>query len=205
METSGRERRNRYFTIASYQALVAREKLDKNRAGGYADVDLSNVGGFFAFAKESFYTEHAALVKHQDRDAKLMRNPSNKPGKKKAPTKNPLLADGTVKKGRPRKELPEGEEFKPRKRKRKPEDGEDGPSEPKKPAKKRRLNAKKGKTRNEYFVFCIDILFRTCRRQCYTWPNCRRRSRFQRRARGSGSAKEKRASSEESSRCRCRW
>ncbi|KAF7340022.1 B-block-TFIIIC domain-containing protein [Mycena venus] len=138
METSGRERRNRYFTIASYQTLVAREKLDKDSAG-YADVDLSDVGGFYPFAPETFYTDHAALIKHQDRDARLVRNPSNKPSKKKSAYKNPLLPDGTVKKGRPRKERPEGEEFKPRKRKRKVEDGEAGPSEPK---KKRRLNGK---------------------------------------------------------------
>ncbi|KAJ6574623.1 hypothetical protein B0H19DRAFT_1124959 [Mycena capillaripes] len=141
METSGRERRNRYFTIASYQALVAREKLDKDSAG-YADVDLSKVGDFYPFGPESFYTERAALEKHQDRDARITRNPA----RKKQP-KNPVLADGTVKKGRPKKERPEGEESKPRKpRKRKlAEDEESGPSEPKKapPAKKRRLNAKK--------------------------------------------------------------
>ncbi|KAJ7275459.1 hypothetical protein B0H12DRAFT_1087414 [Mycena haematopus] len=143
METSGRERRNRYFTIGSYQTLVAREKLDKDSAG-YADVDLSNVGGFFPFTREAFYTDYAELTEHQDRDAKLVRNPSNKLSKKKGVPKNPLLADGTVKKGRPAKEVSEGEESKPRKRKRKVEDGEAEPSGPKKapPAKKRRLNAK---------------------------------------------------------------
>ncbi|KAJ6501642.1 hypothetical protein C8R47DRAFT_1108154 [Mycena vitilis] len=139
METSGRERRNRYYTIASYQAMVAREKLDKDSAG-YADVDLSDVGGFFPFGPESFYTEYSALLSHQDRDARISRNAPKKKGHK-----NPVLLDGTVKKGRPRKERPDGSEPKPRKpRKRKAEDEGAGPSEPKKapPAKKRRLNAK---------------------------------------------------------------
>ncbi|KAJ6519412.1 hypothetical protein C8R45DRAFT_1066116 [Mycena sanguinolenta] len=146
METSGRERRNRYFTIASYQALVAREKLDKDSAG-YADVDLSNVGEFFPFTREAFYTDYAALTNHQDRDAKYVKDASDKPSKNKKnknkTLKNPVMADGTVKKGRPRKEPPAGEEWKPRKRKRQ-EDGEAGPSQPKKAplAKKRRLNAK---------------------------------------------------------------
>lgn len=159
METSGRERRNRYFTIASYQTLVAQEKLDKDSAG-YADVDLSKVGEFFPFGPEAFYTEHAALLKHQDRDARLTRN-----APKKKARKNPLLADGTVKKGRPRKERPDGEESKPRKsRKRKLADEEEaGPSEPKKapPAKKRRLNAKQGYTKHVFALFFSDIQFQS--------------------------------------------
>ncbi|KAJ7785880.1 hypothetical protein B0H16DRAFT_1488336 [Mycena metata] len=159
METSGRERRNRYFTIASYKALVTQENLDKMSAG-YTDVDLSDVGGFFPFAPEAFYTDLKALIVHQDRDARLTRAPQKQTPK---PRKNPLLADGTVKKGRPRKINADGTESKPRKRKPKVE-GEAGPSEPKKaprkrkaeddatagpsepkkapPAKKRRLNAK---------------------------------------------------------------
>ncbi|KAJ7042665.1 hypothetical protein C8F04DRAFT_1390618 [Mycena alexandri] len=160
METSGRERRNRYFTIASYKALVAQENLDKTSAG-YTDVDLSDVGGFFPFPPEAFYKDLKALVSHQDRDARLTRAPQKS---KPKPRKNPLLADGTVKKGRPRKIRADGTEFKPRKPRKPKVESEAGPSEPKKaprkrkaeddatagpseakkapPAKKRRLNAK---------------------------------------------------------------
>ncbi|KAJ7139701.1 hypothetical protein C8R44DRAFT_694295 [Mycena epipterygia] len=145
METSGRERRNRYFTIASYHALVAQENLDKSTAG-YADVDLDCVGGFLPFGPEAFYTDDAALFRHQDRDARVI-----KTGGKRKVRKNPILADGSVKKGRPRKDqqakTEDGEAEpapkKPRKRKL-VDDAAAGPSEPKKgpPAKKRRLNAK---------------------------------------------------------------
>ncbi|KAJ7456579.1 hypothetical protein FB451DRAFT_1048140 [Mycena latifolia] len=145
METSGRERRNRYYTIASYHALVAQENLDKATAG-YGHVDLSLAGGFLAFGPEAFYTDDAALIKHQDRDARITRQTGKKV------RKNPLLPDGTVKKGRPRKVRPEGDDDEPRARKprkRKLADDEAaGPSEPKKgpPAKKRRLNAKQEST-----------------------------------------------------------
>ncbi|KAJ7169467.1 hypothetical protein C8R46DRAFT_1088869 [Mycena filopes] len=174
METSGRERRNRYYTIASYKALVAQENLDKKSAG--YDVDLSDVGGFFPFAPESFYKDLKALTAHQDRDARLTRGPQKQKPKAR---KNPLLADGTVKKGRPRKIGPDGKEIEPRKRKpkaeadaagpsepkkapRKRKAGEDdaaaGPSEPKKapPAKKRRLNAKQDAAGDDAVVTAVN-------------------------------------------------
>ncbi|KAJ7462797.1 hypothetical protein B0H11DRAFT_2054384 [Mycena galericulata] len=139
METSGRERRNRYFTVASYHALVAQENLDKSSAG-YADVDVQDAGGFLQYAPEAFYTEEAALLKHQDRDARVTKNPRRKV------RKNPVLPDGTVKKGRPRKVKrdDDDDDVKPRKtRKRKDvDDVEAVPSEPKKgrPSKKRRID-----------------------------------------------------------------
>ncbi|KAJ7770882.1 hypothetical protein DFH07DRAFT_805534 [Mycena maculata] len=141
METSGRERRNRYFTIASYHALVAQENLDKSSAG-YADIDFQDVGGFLPVGPEAFWTEESALHKHQDRDARTTR--ATYTGKK--PRKNPVLPDGTVKKGRPRKARADDDDDKPRRsRKRKQADDEAaGLSEPKKgrPAKKRRLDTK---------------------------------------------------------------
>ncbi|KAJ7124740.1 hypothetical protein C8R43DRAFT_31912 [Mycena crocata] len=139
METAGRERRHRYYTIASYHALVAQENLDKSSAG-YNDVHLNQVGGFFPFTPEAFYNDPKALFQHQDRDARVVKNPGKKI------RKNPILPDGSVKKGRPRKERPKdeyGEEIEPRKkRKRKvDDDGAAGP-EPKKgrPSKKQRLD-----------------------------------------------------------------
>ncbi|KAJ7693612.1 hypothetical protein B0H17DRAFT_1059213 [Mycena rosella] len=145
MESSGRERRHRYFTVASYHALVAQENLDKSSAG-YADVELSLAGEFLPFKAESFYTNEADLIKHQDRDARTTRQT---PGKVAVRT-NPILPDGTVKKGRPRKARPEGEEFKPRKppKRKLVDDDAAGPSEPKKgpPAKKRRVDADQAST-----------------------------------------------------------
>ncbi|KAJ7102344.1 hypothetical protein B0H15DRAFT_814236 [Mycena belliarum] len=141
METSGRERRNRYYTIASYHALVAQENLDKSTAG-YGDIELGLTGGFWPFGPEAFYTDQEALIRHQDRDARMTRSS----GKAKKVHKNPLLPDGTVKKGRPKKVRPKNEddeEVKPKKpRKRKlAEDEAAGLSEAHKPpTKKRRLS-----------------------------------------------------------------
>ncbi|KAJ7630526.1 hypothetical protein FB45DRAFT_915784 [Roridomyces roridus] len=141
METSGRERRNRYFTIASYRALVAQENLDKSSAG-YGDADLTNTGGFYPYGPESFWPDEAALIQYEDRDARALRVPGKT---SKKPRKNPILPDGSVKKGRPRKikvdsEAESDAESKPKKRKRK--QGDDEGAEKKKaarPAKKRRL------------------------------------------------------------------
>ncbi|KDR85305.1 hypothetical protein GALMADRAFT_52101 [Galerina marginata CBS 339.88] len=100
METSGRERRHRYFTVANYCSLVAREELDKSSAG-YADVDFNDVGGFLPLAAESFYETRSELKLYSDvfKDNDKTRVP--KP--RKRPLKNPILPDGKVKRGRPRK------------------------------------------------------------------------------------------------------
>ncbi|KAJ7293167.1 hypothetical protein C8J57DRAFT_1268269 [Mycena rebaudengoi] len=134
METSGRERRSRYYTVASYRSLVAQENLDKTTAG-YTDIDLTQAGGFMPFKPEAFYSDEGALNKHRDRDGRVPAKPRERT--------NPILADGTVKKGRPRKHQKDGEGEAPRKRKRKVADDEAaGQEEPKKrpPAKKRRLD-----------------------------------------------------------------
>lgn len=98
METSGRERRHRYFTVASYKSLVAKEQLDQSTAG-YAEVDLSNVGGFLPVDQNLLYADEAALFKYQDafKDSETI-----KVGRKKSLT-NPILPDGSIKQGRPRK------------------------------------------------------------------------------------------------------
>lgn len=138
METSGRERRSRYYTVASYRSLVAQENLDKTTAG-YTDIDLTQAGGFMPFKPEAFYSDEGALNKHRDRDGRVPAKPRERT--------NPILADGTVKKGRPRKHQKDGEGEAPRKRKRKVADDEAaGQEEPKKrpPAKKRRLDEPQG-------------------------------------------------------------
>ncbi|KAH0590291.1 hypothetical protein H2248_000453 [Termitomyces sp. 'cryptogamus'] len=143
METSGRERRHRYFTVASYRQLLAKEKLDNNSAG-YSDVDFSNVGEFLPVNANLFYKDQNALHQYQDSF-----KDTEKPSGKKRTLKNPILADGTVKQGRPRK-YPVGEDPKSlrkqaQKRKleeavpaEKEENGQPGPN------KKRRLTTTEG-------------------------------------------------------------
>jgi transcription factor C subunit 3 len=100
METSGRERRHRYYTIAAYRKLVSQENLDPMVAG-YADTDLKNVGEFANLDSAAFYEDEAALTEYQD-VYKVEATSSGGAKKKKAP-KNPILPDGSVKLGRPRK------------------------------------------------------------------------------------------------------
>jgi hypothetical protein len=106
METSGRERRHRYYTIASYRKLVAKENLD-NSTAVHAEVDLSNVGGFSSVDPTLFYDNKMTLFKYQDM---FKDKEKAKTGKgRKHPLKNPILPDGSVKQGRPRK-YPVGED-----------------------------------------------------------------------------------------------
>ena len=95
METSGRERRHRYYTVAAYQKLVATEQLDKTSAG-FTDIDVSDTGGFSVLHPSLFYTETSELEKFEDTFNRV-----NRPSKRQF--KNPILPDGTVKQGRPRK------------------------------------------------------------------------------------------------------
>jgi len=99
METHGRERRHKYFTVANYRKLVAHEELDKNSAG-YADIDLENVGGFLPVSAERFYDTDDALIRYTDAFNDNNKSPTRKP---KRPPKNPILPDGKAKRGRPRK------------------------------------------------------------------------------------------------------
>jgi hypothetical protein len=140
METSGRERRHRYYTVASYRKLVTKENLDN---AGYADVDFRNVGGFLEVDPSLFYHDQNALYKYQDDFKDKAKAKNAKP--RKHPPKNPILPDGTVKQGRPRK-YPVSEDPKARmktnKRKRDEEaagDGRSSETEQTQPAKKRRI------------------------------------------------------------------
>lgn len=68
METSGRERRHRYYTVANYYKLVSEEALDKSSAC-FTDIDLVNAGRFYAIRSNLFYENDEELVHRQD-DAK---------------------------------------------------------------------------------------------------------------------------------------
>jgi oxalate---CoA ligase len=96
VETYGRERRHRWFTFKGYKTLLNQENINEAEHGLY--VDLTNTGGFTDVLPELFYEKLDQLHNHQDTDD---REETTK--KKRKPPKNPILPDGTVKRGRPRK------------------------------------------------------------------------------------------------------
>lgn len=98
-ETYGRERRHRWFTFAGYKALLNQENI--NEAEHELPIDLANTGGFTDMLPELFYDTLDQLHQYQDTDA---REETTK--KRRKPPKNPILPDGTVKRGRPKKNQP---------------------------------------------------------------------------------------------------
>lgn len=96
-ETYGRERRHRWFTFKGYKSLLNQEMITE--AEHELPVDLENTGGFTEMPPELFYASQDQLHQHQDTTA---REDTTK--KKRKPPKNPILPDGTVKRGRPRKD-----------------------------------------------------------------------------------------------------
>lgn len=97
METSGRERRHRYYTVANYYKLVSEEALDKSSAC-FTDIDLVNIGGFYAIRSDSFYENDKELVHRQDaaKDAEPARGSELQAGK-------PSVSNLQPKRGRSRK------------------------------------------------------------------------------------------------------
>ncbi|KAG8220242.1 hypothetical protein J3R82DRAFT_1283 [Butyriboletus roseoflavus] len=65
METFGRERRHRYFTLAAYKCVMASEQL-QDTITSVIDVDLSRVGDFAILDPKHFYTTTAKLHSYQD-------------------------------------------------------------------------------------------------------------------------------------------
>jgi hypothetical protein len=125
-ETYGRERRHRWFTFKGYKALLDQENI--NEAEHEPCADLTNTGGFTDVSPDLFYDTLDQLRQHQDTD---IREETTK--RKRKPPKNPILPDGTVKRGRPRKD-----QAGTNKRKREDlaeDDGADGQSRPPKKAK----------------------------------------------------------------------
>ncbi|CAA7259955.1 unnamed protein product [Cyclocybe aegerita] len=100
METNGRERRHRYYTVANYRKLVTREELDKTSAG-YQDIDLRHSGEFYLMDASLFYQTDKDLACYSDA---FKGTSAQQPGTtKKRVFKNPILPNGQVKRGRPRK------------------------------------------------------------------------------------------------------
>jgi hypothetical protein len=97
METFGRERRHRYYTVAAFRTLVAREALDDS-ATGYTDIDYSAIGGFSSIHPDAFFQDERILMIYSD----SFKDKLNA-GSRKYKLKNPIMPDGSVKIGRPRK------------------------------------------------------------------------------------------------------
>ncbi|ESK95510.1 hypothetical protein Moror_12696 [Moniliophthora roreri MCA 2997] len=100
METVGRERRHRYFIVSEYRRLVEKENLDQSTAG-YADIDMSDSGNFLNVDATAFYEDEDYLRQYQD----CFRDGGTSAKVRKKPPVNPILPDGSVKQGRPRKKV----------------------------------------------------------------------------------------------------
>jgi hypothetical protein len=144
IETHGRERRNRYFSYQSYKTLLERENFGEADAL-YSSIDLSQCGGFLPISSEQFYKSEDQLYHYQD----TFRAHEDKRKGKNHAKKNPILADGTVKRGRPRKDqsLKNTEKGtstagKSTSKKRKRNDVEDGEENTEKPAGKKSKKSK---------------------------------------------------------------
>lgn len=109
LETFGRERRQRYFTLASYRSLVASENL-LPESTKYTEISFDKAGDFCHTDPALFFDgtaeSLAAFVDQFGSDGppdQRKLNRSLKPTKAKI-YKNPVAADGTRVRGRPRKE-----------------------------------------------------------------------------------------------------
>ncbi|KAG0697275.1 hypothetical protein DFH29DRAFT_947152 [Suillus ampliporus] len=65
MESFGRERRHRYYTLAAYKTVMASENLDDTTTS-YVDIDLSKVGDFAVFNEAMFYDDDETLHYYGD-------------------------------------------------------------------------------------------------------------------------------------------
>ena len=83
METSGRERRNRYYTVSAYRTLLQSENLDQS-SNPYTDADFARVGEFAEIDEDLFYDDEEELVEYQDGSkAPPAKDTPGKPGRKK--------------------------------------------------------------------------------------------------------------------------
>lgn len=96
METFGRERRHRYYTVAAFRKLVSREGLH-DFTSSYA-IDHSAIHDFAFIPADAFYEDEKTLAIYAD----SFKDRLNAGGRKYR-LKNPIMPDGSVKIGRPRK------------------------------------------------------------------------------------------------------
>ncbi|KAG1769612.1 hypothetical protein EDD22DRAFT_1048040 [Suillus occidentalis] len=65
MESFGRERRHRYYTLAAYTTIMTSEKLEDTTTS-YVDIDLSKAGDFAVFHDAMFYDDDKTLHYYED-------------------------------------------------------------------------------------------------------------------------------------------
>jgi hypothetical protein len=114
MEQHGRERRHRYFTFAAYRKAFPQDPH-------YSNIDISQSGGFQPVDPSNFYKDQASLDAYVDHMRAATATVSASAAKKRV---NPIMPDGTVKKGRPRK-YPIGTSRAQQKRKRAVQEAEE--------------------------------------------------------------------------------
>ncbi|KAG1889373.1 hypothetical protein F4604DRAFT_1877037 [Suillus subluteus] len=119
MESFGRERRHRYYTLAAYTTVMASEKLGDTTTS-YVDIDVSKAGDFAVFHEAMFYDDDETLHYYEDmfkdkEDAKVKtgakkrkRPATEDPGDDEAVEDTPEPVP-KAKRGRPPKK-PRGEE-----------------------------------------------------------------------------------------------
>ena len=113
MENFGRERRHRYFTQVHYTALLAKEGIEDASKQGSSDAP-EHTGEFMEVTEEDFYQDMTALSEYQDglvakpkrKKSEVTKRKKTTPAKEKKEKQwvNPILPDGTRKRGRPRKD-----------------------------------------------------------------------------------------------------
>ncbi|EPQ61082.1 hypothetical protein GLOTRDRAFT_113540 [Gloeophyllum trabeum ATCC 11539] len=96
METHGRERRHRYYTVAAYHALVARENLHDSTSR-YTNFEFSSVGDFLPVDLSLFYENEAALLWHQDNTIDQKQGKSSASGKPRGRPAKAETAKGKAK------------------------------------------------------------------------------------------------------------
>jgi len=166
METTGRERHHRYYTIRHYRQFVNEESLD-NESVAYTGRDLDDIGGFSIVDPNAFYEREGDLVRYTS-SYKSKQDVSEK--KKARIYKNPILPDGTVKRGRPRKKpeasdaIDMGPNAKHRGKRKKGENEEEG----KGPNKKARMSEVSSEPPRECLVLVSYPLY-TSPPRCQTW------------------------------------
>ncbi|KLO19987.1 hypothetical protein SCHPADRAFT_816815 [Schizopora paradoxa] len=104
LEFSGREKRYRYYTLKHYLAQREIEQLEDASSYGRADVEAA--GGFMDTKPSEFYETQEDLVKFLGhfKSVYWQQTTVKKNGTSKKQFVNPILADGTRKRGRPRKD-----------------------------------------------------------------------------------------------------
>lgn len=153
METSGRERRHRYYTVENYYKLVSEEALDKSSAC-FTGIDLVDVGRFYAIRSDSFYENDEELVHRQDatKDSEPIRGSEFK-------VEKTSVSDFQPKRGRPRKPISvqeQGNTSAKRKRKASPlSDGFETSESEESSTKRRRLNGTGINAAGMFFLFVI--------------------------------------------------